>query len=365
MKGRCSTRQTCPHSRLPKESDELDRADCPELKLIAPSEALKAAVRDFITRRQGQIAHQRKSQVFTEKYGVTLYKWELMALGNRYDAILFSDLDVDLLPRDIRVPAVRADWESMLPSLLERKSTPSHANGEYMQGVRLISNPDWSSPVNAGLMLMMPPAHKGFFRSGLEVLYTPFNDTHGFNLSGTPLQLLGTRKLQMADGSVFMYAGAPAIIDNPKWDFVGADVDQGFFLYMFHIHQNVGLFPRTRSPYFVRHFWGGGPKPWQIVLGGDRSLRPDRALCSNEHLQMFDYLHDLPLGDMQAASQHTSRLQLLQEKPDGTSRRNESHCLAAFRNAFLEMEAANIGCCQSLKKSRHEQRYNAAQFHPF
>lgn len=127
------------------------RQDCPELKLIAPSEALKAAVRDFITRRQGQIAHQRKSQVFTEKYGVTLYKWELMALGNRYDAILFSDLDVDLLPRDIRVPAVRADWESMLPSLLERKSTPSHANGEYMQGVRLISNPDWSSPVNAGL----------------------------------------------------------------------------------------------------------------------------------------------------------------------------------------------------------------------
>ena len=52
-----------------------------------------------------------------------LFKWELMRLST-YSAILFSDLDVDLLPAFVRgreaeeAEEVSREWEVQLPELL-------------------------------------------------------------------------------------------------------------------------------------------------------------------------------------------------------------------------------------------------------
>eukprot|EP00966_Prymnesium_polylepis_P303366 7007354-Prymnesium_polylepis.1 len=237
--------------RLPPGADQVDPQDCPDLRLIAPSAALRHAVRDFMTRRQAQILAEtqrgpKAAVAWNDRMGTTLYKWELMAQGSAYDAVLFTDLDVELLPPWLDVGVVAGEWVRYLSDLVgrsrEAQDKKAARRGAGQEGgatrpaaaatdparplVRMVASPDWSSPVNAGLMLLLPPPSHAMFKRGLEVLYAPFNTTHGWNLTGTPLQLFGTRKLRKVDGSVMMYAGAPANIDNPKWDFVGADVDQ-------------------------------------------------------------------------------------------------------------------------------------------
>jgi len=211
----------------------------------------------------------------------------------------------------------------------------------------MVASPDWSSPVNAGLMLLLPPPSHAMFKRGLEVLYAPFNTTHGWNLTGTPLQLFGTRKLRKVDGSVMMYAGAPANIDNPKWDFVGADVDQGFFLYMLHQYYELGVYPTNAGQYRVRHYWGGGKKPWHIILGNPHTWNSRRGICHSDHLSAYNYLRMLPLERRMS---------------------NSTPCVRAYRAALAELEASKIGCCTNMETNPrriHRQWYFGAEFKPF
>lgn len=332
--------------RLPTEGDALDLDDCPELRLITPSPALHRAVRDFMARRQAQLKH-RRAVAWNNRMGTTLYKWELMAHGSMYDALLFSDLDVELLPPWLNPAAVAAEWSHHLVDLVGRTKR-EHARGEQQQHqplVRMVASPDWSSPVNAGLMLLLPPPHRALFQRGLHVLGAPFNTSHGFNLSGTPLQLFGWRKLHRTDGTVLMHAGAPATIDNQNWDFVGADVDQGFLLYMLHQEYELAFYPTPRGAHWVRHFWGGGPKPWHRILRNARAWNPRRGICHIDHLRAYNYLKLLPL---EAGVKATP-------------------CVRAYRSALAELEEAQIGCCPNLELHRHtmEQHYPGAEFKPF
>ena len=57
--------------------------------------------------------------------------------------------------------------------------------------------------------------------------------------------------------------GKPAVVDNPKWDFTGAEVDQGFFTYMLLARHNVARYAGARGAiHAIDHSWGPGPKPW-------------------------------------------------------------------------------------------------------
>ena len=48
---------------------------------------------------------------------VCLWKWELLRLGGEYDALLYADLDFDLLPASLHAAAVAAQWAVSLPRL--------------------------------------------------------------------------------------------------------------------------------------------------------------------------------------------------------------------------------------------------------
>ena len=80
--------------------------------------------------------------------GPSLFKWHLL-LEASYDLVLFTDLDVDILPlRTYRsaaaLTAVRREWARMLPGLLDQP------------GLHLVGGADWSSPINAGILLLRP-----------------------------------------------------------------------------------------------------------------------------------------------------------------------------------------------------------------
>ncbi|KAL1510250.1 hypothetical protein AB1Y20_006574 [Prymnesium parvum] len=328
--------------RLPTGRDDARLEDCPELQLVAPSGKLRAAVRAFTARRQAQLPNKGAARWFA-RMAPTLFKWELMAKGAMYDAILFSDLDVDLSPPWLESAHVRAEWHQSLSRLRSKlNSAPSGARAS----VRLVASPDWSSPVNAGLMLLLPPPDLTIFLDGISILHAPFNVSHGFNLSGTPLDLFGSRKLRRTDDSILMHAGAPAIIDNSKWDFVGADVDQGFFLYMMHHYHDVGAYP-SGSKHFVRHFWGGGPKPWHLILRDAHALNVKKGVCHIDHIRIFNYVRLLPVYNV---------VQLQHSTP----------CSRAFQEVLGELLAAQIMCCPNLHVTRPspDQYLPGADFRP-
>ena len=62
---------------------------------------------------------------------------------------------------------------------------------------------------------------RGFTRPRLLVPHNPYllhagfhGPLLGWNYTGTPVQLLGTRKLHLRDGSTMMYTSAPARVDD-------------------------------------------------------------------------------------------------------------------------------------------------------
>ena len=60
----------------------------------------------------------------------TIFKWELMRLGSKYDAILFSDIDVDLLPSAVDTAMAANEWMVRLPRVFahaRERQPPLHA----------------------------------------------------------------------------------------------------------------------------------------------------------------------------------------------------------------------------------------------
>jgi hypothetical protein len=267
-------------------TEPWDPQDCPELRWLSPSPALLDAASghlrrrlDACVRRQPSCAtHWLASSRFSKviiRLGGTLLKWELMRLVE-YDAILFSDMDVDLMPTRLlpvgrgatALAPIREEWARMLPILMAPDAS-----------IRMVASADWSSPINAGLLLLRPSA--AIFREGLDALHAPFDTSRGWNRTGGPAALMGAAGLLHTDGSTLHYQGAPARIDHQNWDFVGSDIDQGLFFYVLLARHRVGRYARLRhggraSPggskrahgqqHMVDHYWGTGQKPWQHVL---------------------------------------------------------------------------------------------------
>ena len=167
------------------------------------------------------------------------------------DAVLFADVDVDLLPPDVSVESVRASWGSSLPKLVASGRSTS---------VRAVVSPDPASAINAGLLLLLPDA--SLYRDGLSVLRRGgfHGPERGWNGDGPPRELLGGRELRhWQSGRRVEYRGSAARIDNPRWDFVGADIDQGFLVYMLLAMMSRGTRTQSRAsrayhaPWPMRH----------------------------------------------------------------------------------------------------------------
>lgn len=261
---------------------------CAQLRVLEPSAALVEAVAAHLHMRLRECTPPRSggcvnsSWVRAAQYrkvltthGPSLFKWHLMA-STEYDAVLFTDTDVDLLPsRFDQVAAhaaLRADWSRRLPALMRSP-----------RGVRLIASADWSSPINAGVLLLLPS--KRVYRDGVSVLQrASFDNVKGWGHAGSPAELLGAQWLLHSDDTTVMHAGAPAVIDHAAWDFVGADIDQGFLTYMFMVaERNATRYARPCARgWSADHFFGKW-KPWQLVL--QRLTRtaerdaPDRNMC--------------------------------------------------------------------------------------
>lgn len=189
-----------------RKEARLAKMHCPGAVVHTPSRRLSGYIRAL-------------SHVARRDNRWWLAKWHL--LGRReYEAVLFSDLDVDLLPNASDAAAVGAEWAARLPEVLAaRRAGP----------LRAIVNPDHESAINGGFMLLLPDVE--LYEDGLEVLRNGFGGPHvGWNGTGTPKQLLGARDLYHRSGRTMLYRHRPARVDNAAWDFVAASSDQGFLV---------------------------------------------------------------------------------------------------------------------------------------
>ena len=189
---------------------------------------------------------------------VALLKWQLVR-HEEYQLIFLTDTDVDVMDshyvrseQEYLMHLQRA-WETGLGALLG----PSAVTGQiksptrYPNRTQLVANPDFESPLNAGVMLFKPSA--ATYRRGVEALRSMrWNLTHGFELAGSPCD--GVPKKAIA-------AFASYGIRRCSWDFLGANTDQGLFWYVFAVLRHSAARSRVKT-YAVKHFWAYY-KPWR------------------------------------------------------------------------------------------------------
>ena len=179
-----------------------------------------------------------------------------------FDFIVYADTDVALLP-EADLASTAARWALMAPSV-RNHSWPE-----------LLSNADSMSPVNGGLFIVRPRRQR--YESGLRVLRRcVFNETHGWDHVGTPRSL--RIPFRFVDGERMPAAGGdtgdpPLASDayrRDNWGFVGADSDQGFLFYVYHVLGRAGAYVRWAANRHRALHWRGDPKPWTIALDAPR-----------------------------------------------------------------------------------------------
>ena len=134
---------------------------------------------------------------------------------------------------------------------------------------------DGSSPINAGQLLLFPSA--ALFRDGVRVLTSAtFSKARGWDGAGSVDEALAGRQLLHSDGLPYEPAGAGrdragrGRIPPRAWDFVGADIDQGFLLYMLLIRTSHGRYASAGHTYSVAHYMF--TKPWLLL----RAFHPEQ-----------------------------------------------------------------------------------------
>ena len=112
--------------------------------VVPPDAALLAAIRAAWAPYAGEERRAARGSWTTALF----LKWQLMRLTH-FSAVLFADLDVDLLPPELwhRHAALRALWSTSLPALL---------SASLRGGVRIVVTADHVSPIQAGQFLMIP-----------------------------------------------------------------------------------------------------------------------------------------------------------------------------------------------------------------
>ena len=435
-----------------KPAEELAAADC-AWRLVEPTDAMAAAVRAHVRRvvRGGVMSY---NPAYMAKMGPTLYKWELMRMGRRrrgiggsdgagggrhgvsgsdgaggggagvggggggaggagvgvgggvggggaaggdgsggdsgFDALLFSDIDVDLLPSHHASAAdVAAEWRTTLPARIRQSRGKDSSSGAAVattaaggrRRLRMLGYGDLTSPFVAALFWVFPPSAtvggtggKGgnddddddvdalaLYWRGIEVLRAPWNATHGFNRSGTPRQLFGRHaqvkrhhaanaanfNAHVAAGALSSAAqplpplmapdGRPLVIRHAGWDQIdGGDIDQGLLLYMaHHVDASYGLM-RRRGVHYGRHYnRQGANKPWLQLLAAPPAFsdgvdpEDPTAACSREGLRLRAYVETV--GPIEGVA---------------------SPCAAAFRRvrAALDRQLNATACCAALAR---------------
>ena len=226
-------------------------AGCTALRLVPPDAALRAVAAACISRlKAGRLtdidSKDPRSSAFFKR--VSLTKWAVFGLV-RYDAVVFADADLELLPLAEHGAAwAAAAWRHALLGLLRAP----HA--------RLLSDPDARSPLNAGLLLVRPSTQ--LYEEGLAALRRcSYNRSHGWDLVGAPgsLGIVPTR----LGGAPAQLAASDARLRD--WRFVAADQDQGLIFYMLYVRQpqlgahgagGYGAAQRAGLP-LSRHWWAG------------------------------------------------------------------------------------------------------------
>ena len=233
----------------------------------------------------------------------TLLKWEIFSLTAARVAV-FVDLDLELLPHVAFLgggagdhalgTAAAAAAGLVAPSPRAARSlgaaTAATARREVESTVydwraliecaangskELLTYPDFSSPVNAAIMLAKPSAAR--YRDGLDVLRRAageaFDGDVGWEKVGRPRAVTPP-----ADDAWRRRRGHLQMLERNDWRFIGADIDQGFFFYMMRVKVQSGgdirLSPciterqqakgKQHAHYF--HYGAvGGCKPWNCL----------------------------------------------------------------------------------------------------
>ena len=330
--------------------DRLDLRDCPGLRIEHVAPPLAAASRHHVSRviASGVMSYDPK---YMRSHMGTLYKWDVFRLVDQdhsFDALLFTDIDVDVMPHDAaKAAAISAEWAKRLPPLLARARR---------DGLRYVGYGDLTSPLVAGMFWVLPsaPASSGsrkLYEDGLRVLRELWDAVRGFNRSGTPVQLFrGPRhgKGQPAGGGAANGGGgaggggAPSLLHlGARWadwtQIDSGDIDQGLLLYMVHYRHRVGGWTHGNGVHRLRHFVRVGHKPWRYVLAlGSQSLSrtdPSRAsVCCRNNLRRQAFLWALYAGDSQASSSPASA------------------CARGFAKSQARLATLNVSaCCEDLE----------------
>ena len=329
-----------PRSSLCANLERLDRRDCPGLKLITPSARLRAAAKAHVHRviASGVMSY---NAAFMRRMHVVFWKWELVRLGNEYDAIVFLDLDVDALATTGEggaAASIAREWSSRVGELVRL----ARANGPVLVGYAEIT-----TPLNAGMYWVLPPQGPGskrLYDEGIDALtpsLTPWNATHGFNVSGTPRALFASRPLRHADGSLLRdRRGRVEHITRRGWDHIdGGDLEQGLFLHVLFVRHALGAFIVRDGVHKVRHYVRGrGGKPWARLLAWqDDEHGGGHVKCSWDHLKRAAYLR----AALSAREERGS---------GGWFGGGTSACGRAFAAArrVLDAELDAQGCCERM-----------------
>ena len=315
----------CRGGVLSSETEEFDARDCPELLLVTPTPALVSAVEHYTRRRRAQLLALGRRTAFFDRLASTLYKWECVRLAAEGDALLFTDLDVDILPTSLDAASVGREWAKELPPLIARSRDP-------LKPLWMVGSADATSVLNAGVLLLMTPPGAGrqLYQAGITVLHSPFNDSHGWNLSGPPAALFAKVPLRRVDGSAaprfWGRAGEAPPSKRHSWDFVSADQESGLFVHMLLWRYRVGAYAALARSHRLAHHMGLEGKPWAIALRADA-----RAPCHVGHWSAYLYLRSLRLPAASA---------------------NSSVCACAFRRKLVELEEGNVTRCAALLRRR-------------
>jgi len=196
-----------------------------------------------------------------------------------YDAVLVTDLDVDLFllhrgipPRPSTVPGrrLRGAW--------------THDLGSFLASAKLlVARSDAHSPINTAT-LILKPSTSVYALLGSVLQTGVFDPDLGFNRTGRPQDAIGSPAALGLTPRAAEAVNKTACWRHNDWRFVGGDGDQGLLVYVYIVLLNAWMSPqgvathRTHASctrvlpsaadhagsWGVHHFFGGD-KPWRPV----------------------------------------------------------------------------------------------------
>lgn len=231
-------------------------ADCPDAAIVPIAPAVRRAMRECA------LAHSRGAAPGAS-HDLNMLKWTAISLVD-YELVLYADVDIDLMPSNELIGTAARRWSELARTL---ESAARRKDGWQPQ---LVANADAMAPFNGGLWLVRPSAIT--FEDGLATLRAcRFNSSHGWEHAGSPRALGLTPR--HADGEPVTSDVGDRPLENDAyrrndWSFVGGDVDQGFWFYMFFVRQQSGAYFRYGRAHKVLH-WRAWPKPWELEPATD------------------------------------------------------------------------------------------------